>query len=178
MIGSVRVSHVVIVMIGRGGILTTILLFHHLIMALRCRLHQGLILIGREARQLLKERDHVPNERVIVRLTPGSHASGLDAVLYDPELLGRCQVVAASKLGRGRIEALRYFGPLHTRSQMTGGTHLGVEPGACSNPGWIRKIGWWWNIPRMGGDRPVSCRFKQPIDWPGVGIISRHIINP
>ena len=45
-----------------------------------------LVLVGRQFRQLLQERHHVPDTFIVMPRSPGGHARGLDAMFNNPEL--------------------------------------------------------------------------------------------
>lgn len=57
-----------------------------------------LILLGRHSLQPANECDHVPDELITMRPAPCRHGRELHAMLDDPELLGRAEVIALGQL--------------------------------------------------------------------------------
>src|SRR5205814_8077319 len=66
-------------------------------MVFRRARHERLVLLWRQLRQPLQERDHVPDQLVAMSLAPGRHGGELDAMLDRPELLRGREIRPARK---------------------------------------------------------------------------------
>src|SRR4051794_18518590 len=79
-------------------------LLHYRVMIGRRAGNRRFVLLGRHVRQRSDERDHVPDEIVVVRLAPGRHRTELHSVLDDPELLCGGAAIRLGELGSGWIQ--------------------------------------------------------------------------
>src|SRR5436309_15865486 len=92
--------------------------FHHLLVILGCTRDCRLVLLWRQSRQLLKERNHIPDQIVAVRLAPRGHGSELHAMLDDPELLRGRLIGVVREPWCWRIETLAHLTRFRSRSEV------------------------------------------------------------
>jgi len=81
-------------------------MLHHSLVALGRAGDGGPVLLWRQLRQLPDERDHVPDQLIVMGLTPRRHRTHLHAMFDDPEPLRGGAVGGPRKLRRRRIESL------------------------------------------------------------------------
>src|SRR5438270_9020636 len=134
------------------GISLAVHLLHHLVMIGRRAGDRRFVLLGRHLRQRSDERDHVPDEIVVVCLAPSWHRTELHAVLDDPELLRGGAAIRLRELGGGWIQTLTHLRSLKSRPEMTTSAHFIVEPSARRDPLRTIEIGGRNDLARVVGD--------------------------